>query len=140
MGFEYLDHTADLAVRAWGTTLGELFDEAARALFSSMLRLEHVRAETGFEVEGSAGSVGQLLMDWLSTLAAQKEVSGLVFSDFAAEISRDGRGWHLRATARGERLDLSRHEPAVEVKGISAFGLRVWEEATGWQAQFVVDV
>jgi len=140
MGFAYLDHTADIAVRAWGGTVGEAFAEAARALVGAMVSLERVRPMTSraFELQGS--SLGLLLVDWLASLVAEKDVSGLVFARFDVEIEEDGTKVALRASAWGEVLDAARHEPRAEVKGISLLGLCVRVEGGTWFAEYVADV
>jgi tRNA nucleotidyltransferase (CCA-adding enzyme) len=47
----------------------------------------------------------------------------------------------LVAKAWGEPVDVSRHEPAVEVKGATYTALEVCEGSNGqWLAQCVVDV
>jgi SHS2 domain-containing protein len=48
---------------------------------------------------------------------------------------------HLHASAWGEPISVSRHRPAVEVKGATYTALRVAPCAGGgWLAQTVVDV
>ena len=50
-------------------------------------------------------------------------------------------GRRLFATAWGERIDVTRHQPAVEVKGATYTNLSVRQEPNGlWVAQCVVDV
>ena len=50
-------------------------------------------------------------------------------------------GTRLTAEAWGEKTDLTRHHPAVEVKGATYTTLRVGQEEDGtWMAQTVVDV
>ena len=63
-------------------------------------------------------------------------VRSMLFGDFTVEIDDD----ELRATARGEHVDLDRHEPAVEIKGATMTALKVAPAAGGWRAQCVVDV
>jgi SHS2 domain-containing protein len=47
----------------------------------------------------------------------------------------------LHAIVRGERVDVVRHEPAVEIKGATYTALRVERLDDGtWLAQCVVDV
>ena len=140
MGFTYLDHTADIAVRAWGGTVGEAFAEAARALIGAMVSLEWVRPMTSraFALRGS--SLELLLVDWLAALVAEKDVSGLVFARFDVDIVEDGPEVELRASAWGEPLDPARHEPRLEVKGISLLGLRVRVDGETWFAEYVADV
>ncbi len=41
-GFETFDHTADIGIRAWGNEFSEIFEEAAKALFSVIADLNSV--------------------------------------------------------------------------------------------------
>jgi tRNA nucleotidyltransferase (CCA-adding enzyme) len=77
-----------------------------------------------------------LLVDWLNALIYEMAVRSMLFGDFTVTI-QDGE---LRATARGERVDPVRHEPAVEVKGATMTELHVTPVSGGWRAQCVVDV
>jgi SHS2 domain-containing protein len=140
MAVEYLEHTADLGLRATGATLSEAFCEAARGLFALMVDPTTVRPLTEYAVHLEAGSNDGLLVEWLSELLAQKELTGLVFSEFEARIGRSNGGRRLDGVARGERLDPTQHRPGTEVKGISYLGLAVRQLDDGWSAQCVVDV
>lgn len=140
MPIEYLDHTADLGLRATATTLNEAFSEAAKGLFGLMLDIHAVRPRDEHAVRLEAPSGSDLLVEWLSDLLAQKELTGLVFSEFDVQIERDGKAFRLDGVAIGERLDPSRHRPKIEVKGISYLGLDVRRTDSGWSAQCVFDV
>ncbi len=139
MGFAYLDHRADLAVRAWGETLDEAFVEAARALVAAMVSLDRVRpiVQKGFSLQDS--SVELLLVDWLAALVAEKDLTGLVFSRFDVRVTEEGSAVTLGGTAWGEPLDAVRHEARSEVKGISLLGLRIRTENGTWFAEYVAD-
>jgi SHS2 domain-containing protein len=139
-GFSYLDHAADLAVRAWGPDPGAAFGAAARALVGAMVNLERVEARVRRQFSLRAGSLELLLVDWLAALVAEKDTSGLVFSRFCVDARMDaGVAW-LRASAWGEPLDPLRHEARLEVKGISLLGLRVRVDGARWVAEYVADV
>jgi SHS2 domain-containing protein len=140
MSIEYLDHTADLGLRATATTLNEAFSEAARGLFALMVDLATVRPKQEYAVHLEARSDDDLLVEWLSDLLAQKELTGLVFSEFDVQIGRDGGRLRLEGVAAGERLDPSRHRPKIEIKGVSYLGLDVRRTDGGWEAQCVLDV
>ncbi len=138
---EWLDHTADVGFRVSGDGIADVFEQAARGLFAVMVDVERVRETTLHQTDLIAPSLEELLVAWLSDLAAQKDLTGLVFSRFRATVERvangqcriEGEGW-------GERLDRRRHDPKVEVKGISYLGLRIEPQGEGWLAQVVVDV
>jgi len=60
----------------------------------------------------------------------------VLLSEFEVQVGQDG----LRATARGEPFDPSRHELDMEVKAITYHGLKVEREADGWLAEVIVDL
>ncbi len=138
---EWLDHTADMGFRASGDTIEDAFCEAARALFSLMFAFEEIRPRTEYRMAVSAPSLPELLVEWLSELLVQKELSGLVFSRFGVKIAgNELLGFSAIGCAFGEMLDRDRHRPGTEVKGISYLGLDVSQRDETWVVQAVVDV
>ena len=138
---EWLDHTADMGFRASAGTIEGAFCEAARALFSLMFALEEIRPRTEHRIAVSATSLPDLLVEWLSELLVQKELSGLVFSRFEVAIEgNDLSGFSATGRAVGQVLDPDRHRPGIEVKGISYLGLDVSQRDEIWVVQAVVDV
>lgn len=138
-GFEYLDHTADVALRGFGKTVEEAFCAAARGLFALMVDLEAVDALESISVSVRSETLEILLVEWLSRLLAEKDLLGLVLSRFSVKIDRHGGGVSLSGSGWGERLDPRRHGAKLEVKGVTYAGLRVWEQEGQWIAQCVVD-
>jgi len=135
--FETFEHTADLGLRVRAKTLENLLEEAGRGLFSIMvtnLADVHGLQERAYRIEGAA--VDYLLFDWLNELLYTFESERLLLGEFQVEIDADG----LRATARGEPMDLNRHRMEHEVKAITYHGLRVEEDADGWLAEVIVDI
>ncbi|MGD9676298.1 MAG: archease [Candidatus Bipolaricaulia bacterium] len=140
MPFTYVDHTADMAIRAWGPTVGEAFAQAALAMFGAMVRTDRVRPRVARGVTLRAGTLRALLVEWLAALLVPKDTEGLVFSRFDVEVQVEDAGFRLLGEARGEPLDPVRHEPKGEVKGITYLGLDVREEGGLWYALVVVDI
>ncbi|MEN6368895.1 MAG: archease [Thermotogota bacterium] len=140
MPFIYLDHTADLAIRAWGSSIGEAFAQAALAMFSKMIRTDRVRPAIVRDYTFQAGTLRDLLVAWLAALLAPKDVENLVFSHFDVDVRATEAGFELSGRALGEPLNAERHEPSGEVKGITYLGLDVREDAGVWYAEFVADV
>ncbi len=53
-GYELLDHTADVMVRAWGASAEQVFEQAALAMVSLLYDRGTVRARQRIAVEVSA--------------------------------------------------------------------------------------
>jgi SHS2 domain-containing protein len=134
--WEHFAHDADIGVAGMGPTKAEAFRQAAMALTAVVTDLALVRAQTDVAIECYAPTDDLLLLDWLNAVIYEMATRAMVFADFTVSID----GTRLQATARGERVDVERHEPAVEIKGATMTALAVTPAAGGWRAQCVVDV
>jgi len=135
--WEHFPHQADIGVRGVGPSLEDAFLQAAIALTAVIANPNLVEAKIPVAITANADDVEDLLFDWLNALVFEMATRGMLFSRFDIEID-DGR---LSATAWGEAVSVERHRPAVEVKGATYTGLRVFEANDGdWIAECVVDV
>lgn len=134
--WEHFSHDADIGLVGFGPTKAEAFRQAAIALTAIVTEPERVQAVTSIELDCRAPDDELLFVEWLNTIIYEMAVRSMVFGDFTVEIE-DGE---LRATARGEQVDVDRHQPAVEIKGATMTALQVAPVAGGWRAQCVVDV
>lgn len=135
--WEHFPHAADVGVRGLAATLEGAFEQAARGMTAVVTELPGVTAATTVELHCSNPDRELLLFDWLNALVYEMATRHMLFSQFSVRI-RDGE---LRATARGERLDVERHQPRVEIKGATFTELRVTQDDDGlWRAQCVLDV
>lgn len=135
--FELFEHTADVGIRASAPTVGELFEEAAKGLFSILISdLEAVQPRQTIRVELAEEDRELLLRDWLSELLYRFDVDRLLFSRFEVSI----RGDKLTANAHGEVLDEARHALECEVKAITYHGLTVRQTEGQWLAEVIVDI
>jgi len=140
MAFEVWEHIADAGVRGTGETLGEAFAEAARAMFSLMVDLQAVQPEGRVDIALTADGPEALLVAWLGELLAQRDIHGLMFARFEADLGQSADGWHLTGRAYGEPLDVERHDPRVEVKAATYHRVRVEHTNAGYVAECVVDL
>jgi tRNA nucleotidyltransferase (CCA-adding enzyme) len=134
---EHFAHDADIGVRGIGATKEEAFEQAALALTAVITAPHTLRAQEKVEIVCEAPDDELLLVDWLNALVYEMATRKLLFGRFEVHLN----GHRLHARAWGEKIDVARHQPAVEVKGATLTCLYVGQEASGaWVAQCVVDV
>lgn len=132
--FEEVDHTADVGIRAYGSTLDELFANAAAGMFSLITDLDSVKPVGEFAVKVSAADLKSLLFDFLSDLLFLHETQKLVFSEFEASV----RDLSVDARVRGERIDRDRHPLHLHVKAVTYHAMEI-DPQTG-AAQVIFDI
>lgn len=80
-GFSFLEHTADVGVRAWGSTPGAAFAAAANGMYAIMLGGENSHPAgpvAEFRIDVSGDTWPDLLVNWLAELLYLFSVDGLV--------------------------------------------------------------
>ena len=135
--WEHFDHESDIGVRGVGRSREEAFAQAALALTAVVTDLACVKARESVRVACQATDDEMLLVEWLNAIVFQMATRGMIFGCFTVAC----HGMHLDGEMAGERIDVDRHQPAVEVKAATMACLRVACDATGvWTAECVVDV
>jgi len=136
-GYELVDHADDIGVRAWGATPEQVFEEAARALFSLVCDPREGDEHETVEIELEAERMDLLLPAWLNELLAVFEARKLVLTQFDVhELSEQS----LRARAIGEPLDLRRHVLCGGVKAALPNELALEQREGGWEGFVLLDV
>lgn len=134
--WEHFPHEADMGVRGFGPTIGAAFEQAALAMTAVIADPARVEPRERVTVECDAPDSELLLAEWLNRIVFEMATRRMLFRRFAVRID----GSRLHGTAWGERVDPTRHHPAVEVKGATYTSLLVAPVDDGWIAQTVVDV
>lgn len=125
-GFEHVEHTADLGIRAWGPDTGAAFGEAARGLFAYMVKVEDASPDRDVLIDMMADSPERLLHTFLEDLLFRHQTELLVPSEFDVSVARMPSGaWRLGARVGAEPLDPERHGHVHEVKAVTFHGIRV---------------
>jgi len=122
--YELIDHTADVGVRAYGKTLAQAFEHAAKAMFDIITDSSVIAPVGQYDIELEAPDLEQLLVDWLSKLLFLNGAKNLVFGKFDVTI----QGTHLFAHVYGEEYDRKKHKMGVEIKAVTYHILSVHEK------------
>ena len=135
--FDFVEHTADTGIIAYGTDMQEAFANAAYGMFSLMADLRQVREETSRYVEADAGDRESLLVSWLNELLYLFDVERIIFKRFEILELTDTR---LKADAYGEKANASRHKLRGGVKAATYHTLKVAEYRGRCSIRVIFDV
>ena len=119
--YEFIEHTADVGVKAYGSSLDEAFAHAAKAMFDVMTDSSEIDAIGEYEISLQADDVEQLLVDWLSELLFLHDVHNVVFGQFTVSIV----GSKLNAKVYGDTFDVAKHNIGAEIKAVTYHMLEV---------------
>jgi SHS2 domain-containing protein len=120
--FEFIEHTADTGLVAYGDTLAEAFANAAYGMFSIITEPDDVKEIESRRVKVSEADKEALLFAWLNDLIYLFDVETILFSRFDIVEFAEGR---LEAVCYGEKYDASRHRLKTEVKSATYHMLEV---------------
>ena len=98
---------------------------------------ETIRSKETRTIELQANDPEELLIDWLNEFIYLFETQGLLFGDFDV-LSLNPQS--LKATARGEPYDESRHPIKTTVKSATHHQLQIRREKDVWKAQVILDL
>ncbi len=132
-GFEELEHTADVAIRVWGSDLGDLFASAAAGMAHQLADPTGVPLTVERDIELAAGDVETLLVAWLGELLYLAERDECLFVDFEV---REITPQRLTAVARGGPV--SEYRRYIKAVTFSDLAVRCTED--GYQTAVVFDV
>ncbi|TXT66151.1 MAG: Protein archease [Promethearchaeota archaeon] len=141
-GFEFLEHTADIKIRCWGTRLEQAFTQAAYALMTVITpQLDKVSQNTTKHITLEAEDKEALLFDFLSEFLFIFDVEKLVFSFIEVEsIKKTRESFIIDAQLRGEEFNKEVHEVGTEVKAITYSYMKIEEKDDEVIIELVLDI
>lgn len=144
--FSYLDHMTDCIIEAYGGRMEDAFENSAVALVNTMFDVNRVEIMSQKELIAQGHDMQSLLYDFLEKVIILISVEGFVAAAFKIEISKnignnDVEGsYSLKAVAKGEDLDLSKHSYKVEVKAITYHEMSIIQEKNRVKIRFLIDL
>ena len=140
-GFKFLEHTADVYVEAYGTSLEEAFENAALAALEVMTEPEKVQPRIEDAIEVEARDEYALLYSWLEELLVKFELAGKLYSRFKiSKIEKTSVGLKLKAKAWGEPYDPEKHPSKVGIKSITYHQMEILKKPKSVIVRFILDV
>ena len=141
-GYKFLDHTADVSVEAFGTTLEEAFEQTVYSLMETItpsLRSISPKIERNIIIE--AEDKEALLFDFLSEFLYIFDVEELIFNKIEIQpIIKEKNTYILKAVAKGEKFNKLKHEPGTEVKAITYSFMNIEQKKNEVKINVIFDI
>jgi len=139
--FEFLEHTADAYVAAYGKTLEEAFENAAYATFEVMTEAEKIEPKIEDNIEVDGFDKQALLYNWLESLLVKFDTTGKLYSRFEiSKIEKTKEGYRLKAKIWGEAYNQEKHPQKVGVKAVTYHRMEIIKEPEQVTLKFILDI
>jgi SHS2 domain-containing protein len=135
--YELIDHTADIGVKAYGKSLSEAFENAAKAMFDIITDNSEIDSVGQYNIKMQGPDLEQLLVDFLSELLYLNSAKNIVFGFFKVDI--DEKKNELSAVICGEKFNLSKHKIGAEIKAVTYHMLEV-KKKRPYSVQVLFDI
>jgi len=124
-----LDHTADVQLHTWGSTLQEALEQVVVAMFGYMtdLRLVDVDEECTTTVEAKGHDLPSLLFQLMDEFLFLFSTQYVVFKE--VRITKlDLKAFAVTAVGKGEPFDLHKHPQGTEVNAITYSNMQIFTD------------
>lgn len=144
-GFEYLDHTADIQLHSWGTSLSSCLVQLIKCMFGYMTCNDLVEIDQEMSLNIGTNIIAQG-HDWKSLVYSFMDEWLFVFHDTGfvikeleiASIDRDT--FSIVSHGKGEKIDLRKHTQGTEVKAITYSNMKISETEDRCDIWVIVDI
>jgi len=139
--FEFLEHTADVYVAAYGNNLEEAFENAAYATFETMTDIRKVKPKVEDHVEAEGYDEYALLYNWLEALLIKFETTENLYSKFKiSRIEKTPKGFKLNARILGETFNPEKHPQKVGIKAVTYHQMEIIKKPKMVTVKFILDI
>jgi SHS2 domain-containing protein len=139
--FEFLEHTADVYIRAHGRTMEEAYENAALAMFEVMTDTDKIAQVQEETVEVEAEDQYALLYSWLEALLVKFETENMLYSKFQiTNWEETAETFKIKAKIWGEKFDTQKHPQQVAVKAVTYHRMVIIRENDRVILEFILDI
>ncbi|NQU78432.1 archease [Candidatus Woesearchaeota archaeon] len=136
MKYKFIDEiTSDVVFEAYGSSLKELFENSAEAMFSMICKLDLVEPVDEYKIEVESDDVEGLMINWLQTLIAEVDIKEMFFSKFrVTDITEKS----MTAFVYGESVSKEKGETVVKAVTYHQFELKKTDD--GYMCRVSLDI
>jgi len=130
---------ADIAFRVTADSWDHLFAGASEALTKVMVDTRDLGNGRQLTIDLSAGTVEELLYDWLSEMVYLKDAEAFLAKSTSVHVT-PGSIWHASGKLAGDTIDPVAQRLGQDIKAVTYHMFQVSSEGGEMTAQVVVDV
>ena len=135
--FEEFEHDADIGLRVRGTTMKDLFENAAQGMIELMLDPASVQPQREVELLAIGDDDEMLLVAWLSEILFAFDADRFAPCTAVVDSIENGK---VRGRLRGEPFQESRHRVRHLIKAVTYHNLKVEQTGGGCRVGVIFDV
>ncbi len=140
-GFSHEEHTADVLIHAWGRTMEEAFEYAAKGVYEVITDTSKVKPSKRIDIRIEGIDTYNLLYRWIEEMLLYTDSEGMVFSIFrVCRIIKKEDSWIIESSVWGEPFNPEKHEHRTIVKAMTYAQMEIKEQDGCWHVSFVVDI
>jgi SHS2 domain-containing protein len=143
MKYEYLKHTADLKVRAYGKTLEEAFANVAIGGFDFLTDTAKIKKKVEKKISITSKRLESLLYDFIEELLFLLDTEGFIISGFkdmkiAEGKDKDKGNYSLKCVALGDSY--KSYQVKGDIKAITYSEMSIKKEKNGFEVIVILDI
>lgn len=140
IGYEYLDHPADVQIHSWGKTFSDVFEQAAIGMFGYMTDLNTVVHDREETVTATGHDLQSLLFNFLDECLFAFSAETFICACMVNITEFDLENFSVTATLGGETFDLSKHPQGTEVKAITYSNMQIFNKEDRYECYVIIDI
>ena len=139
MRYEYLDHTADLKIRAYGKTIEEAFENTALAGFNFLTDTKKVEKKIEKKISISANRLESLLYDFLEQLLFLLDTDSFILAEIKDMKIKQGKDkYSLQCSALGDNYQ--NYEVKGNIKSVTYSEMIIKKDKGEYVIEVVLDI
>lgn len=136
--YEFLDHTADVQIHAWGDDMRETFENAAVAMTAYITDIDSIDITQKESILVEADDIEGLLYRFLDEVLFLFNAEPYLLSRRVEIV--EFCEFRIRAKCHGEPFSLDKHEQGTEIKAITYSAMRIVQQSDKCEVYFIVDI
>lgn len=139
--YEFLDHTADVQIHAWGQDLKETFENAAIAMTAYITDISKVEISSKEVVQVEADDLKGLLYRFLDEILFLFNADPYLLSKRVRILNLEADSkFSISAECYGETFSLDKHPQGTEIKAITYSAMSIINHPDKCEVFFIVDI